>query len=565
MRSGILLLLAALSLALVPTAALSITEVFGNDILFWSVSPAIDSDLHQPAVAYDADADRYLLAWSQDQGDAGFRIFHGIVNAASGTAAFAPSAALDSGVGQARQVSCAWDPVTGLYLVVWSQDHDAPGAFEIFGRYLDASNVPAGPAFAISSAGASGIDASFDALDPDAAADGNGGFLVAWTQDDDQLGFGDGHFEIYTRALPAGSSTPLSATKLVTNVSVNGTALLDAIAPAIAHYPDVNQWGMVFEFDVDAGPAHLPLIDFRVLDADGSLPPPAKGLQSTESLVGFSAVSKAGLPVYFKKPDIAFDRRERQFLAVWETNQSGEPRIAGRMVLSDYSFGPGPLDYSLESPVGSTVCIARDATVAYSFPAGRFLVGWSGTPLVGGPCPGDREILVREVERDGVAVAAAPAVITDMAVDGVPAPTAVSPVLVASEASHRGLFAMWSGDSPIRGWFQGFGQFLTMDIATAVDDAPAVFRLSLDAVPNPFNPSTMLHYDLPRAGKVRLDIYDVRGARVRTLVKEEQGVGSHRVRWTGIDDRGNAVASGVYLLRLEHPDGVRTQKVALVE
>ena len=69
-------------------------------------------------------------------------------------------------------------------------------------------------------------------------------------------------------------------------------------------------------------------------------------------------------------------------------------------------------------------------------------------------------------------------------------------------------------------------------------------------VPNPFNPSTMIRFDLPQAGEVELTIYDMAGRRVRTLVQETRAAGSHEVFWHGTDDRGLRVATGVYLYRL---------------
>jgi hypothetical protein len=78
---------------------------------------------------------------------------------------------------------------------------------------------------------------------------------------------------------------------------------------------------------------------------------------------------------------------------------------------------------------------------------------------------------------------------------------------------------------------------------------PTTPRLG-DAFPNPFNPSTTIQYELPRATHVRLQIYDMAGRLVATLVDEDQGPGPHRVRWTGQDDAGEPVSSGTYLYRL---------------
>ena len=68
--------------------------------------------------------------------------------------------------------------------------------------------------------------------------------------------------------------------------------------------------------------------------------------------------------------------------------------------------------------------------------------------------------------------------------------------------------------------------------------------------PNPFNPATMIAFELPQAGFVRLAIHDARGRLVRTLVSGWQPAGTQRVQWSGEDDTGRRVASGVYHCRI---------------
>jgi hypothetical protein len=79
------------------------------------------------------------------------------------------------------------------------------------------------------------------------------------------------------------------------------------------------------------------------------------------------------------------------------------------------------------------------------------------------------------------------------------------------------------------------------------------------AAPNPFNPRTTLRYDLPVAGHVRLDLFDLRGRLVRRLAAGERPAGAHAVLLDAAD-----LASGIYLLRLNGPGGsVATQRVTL--
>ena len=78
-------------------------------------------------------------------------------------------------------------------------------------------------------------------------------------------------------------------------------------------------------------------------------------------------------------------------------------------------------------------------------------------------------------------------------------------------------------------------------------------------VPNPFNASTLIPYRLATPGAVRLEIYNLLGQPMRTLVDQFQEVGSYQVSWDARDQRGVAVAAGVYLVRLHYPGGVQTR------
>ena len=79
--------------------------------------------------------------------------------------------------------------------------------------------------------------------------------------------------------------------------------------------------------------------------------------------------------------------------------------------------------------------------------------------------------------------------------------------------------------------------------------------------PNPFNASTQIAYRLATPGPVRLELYNVLGQPVRTLVNQFQPAGFYQVRWDARDQRGAPLAAGVYLTRLRHPDGAQTRRL----
>jgi hypothetical protein len=83
--------------------------------------------------------------------------------------------------------------------------------------------------------------------------------------------------------------------------------------------------------------------------------------------------------------------------------------------------------------------------------------------------------------------------------------------------------------------------------------------------PNPFNPSTTIRFSLPKLQQVSLEIVDVWGRHVRTLVDGRLLSGVHEVRWDGRDAASHAVASGIYFCRLKADGSVVTHSMALVK
>ncbi len=101
------------------------------------------------------------------------------------------------------------------------------------------------------------------------------------------------------------------------------------------------------------------------------------------------------------------------------------------------------------------------------------------------------------------------------------------------------------------------------EVATTASTPPRRGRIE-PAVPNPFNPSTLLRFSVARAGPVRLSVYSVAGARVRTLVDGPLSAGPHEVRWDGKDDGGRDAGSGAYFVRLEGGGDPVSRKVVLL-
>ena len=83
-------------------------------------------------------------------------------------------------------------------------------------------------------------------------------------------------------------------------------------------------------------------------------------------------------------------------------------------------------------------------------------------------------------------------------------------------------------------------------------------------MPNPFNPETFIRFVLPEPAEVRVDVYDVGGRHVQTLVSRSFPAGDHSIVWRGNDDAGRPMATGTYILRLQAGDAVRSQRMTLM-
>jgi C1A family cysteine protease len=95
-------------------------------------------------------------------------------------------------------------------------------------------------------------------------------------------------------------------------------------------------------------------------------------------------------------------------------------------------------------------------------------------------------------------------------------------------------------------------------------DLPADLQLTL-AYPNPFNPNTTIAFEVAQTARIDLAIYDLKGARVRTLVQEDRGPGSYEAHWDGRSDEGLRVPSGVYFCRAGQEQLASSLKLVLLK
>jgi hypothetical protein len=105
--------------------------------------------------------------------------------------------------------------------------------------------------------------------------------------------------------------------------------------------------------------------------------------------------------------------------------------------------------------------------------------------------------------------------------------------------------------------------FTVQSTATGISDLAAGARL-FQNLPNPFNPTTSIDFEIAGPARATLEIYDVRGALVATLLDRDVPAGPHRARWDGRDSSGRAVSSGVYYYRLRAGNFENSRKMVLL-
>ena len=159
-----------------------------------------------------------------------------------------------------------------------------------------------------------------------------------------------------------------------------------------------------------------------------------------------------------------------------------------------------------------------------------------------------------------IAVPAISSGVTGRVLDDRGAPVAAAQVTFEDPSDDT---RSYSAVTDARGVFQ-----IAIGVATdVVDQSSALPSTSvlLPNYPNPFNPSTIIPYQLRARSRVRLVVYNVLGQSVRRLVDRLQPAGSFTAVWDGTNDAGAGVGAGLYLVRMQTEDGASVRKMILLD
>jgi hypothetical protein len=97
-----------------------------------------------------------------------------------------------------------------------------------------------------------------------------------------------------------------------------------------------------------------------------------------------------------------------------------------------------------------------------------------------------------------------------------------------------------------------------------VEALPRDYKLSQN-YPNPFNPVTNINFQIPEKLKVTIEVFDIQGNKVKTLMNGELNAGYHKVSWNASNDFGDRQPSGLYFYSLQAGDFFQTRKMLLLK
>jgi hypothetical protein len=114
-------------------------------------------------------------------------------------------------------------------------------------------------------------------------------------------------------------------------------------------------------------------------------------------------------------------------------------------------------------------------------------------------------------------------------------------------------------------WYDSYRTLIFRETSEVNDLTIAKFSIILTNYPNPFNPQTTIAFDLPVSAYVTLNIYNLKGQKVKSLVNHDLAVGFYQFVWDGTDEKSRSVSGGVYLCRIQSNDFHTVKKLLLLK
>lgn len=298
---------------------------------------------------------------------------------------------------------------------------------------------------------------------------------------------------------------------------------------------DGNRWLVTYHshWSHDSSPSD---IVYNFVAPDGSFTPAAN--PTTTSGTGGT-------------PDVAFSGDK--YLFVWRTNSLSNANndIAGRVMNADGTFATGNFTIA-EAP-------GRQLRPVVGWDGANFVVVWDDQRHQQSFFDERTDIYGARVSEAGVVLDP-----TGFPITVGPQGDATAAILSRADGMTFVASARFQTAAPYDTYRIGL-TVLGDNALTGVTDLAAVGTSLLPNTPNPFNPQTVIAFDLAGAQSVQLAIYDARGRLVRALVRGDvMPAGRHSLVWDGRGDDGRALPSGVYLSRLQAGGKVSQGRMTMI-
>jgi hypothetical protein len=431
------------------------------------------------AVAYNSNAEEYLVVWMGDDGsgaqlDEEFEIYgqriDALTGAEVGTNDFRISDMGPDGDASfvARVPAIAYNPNADEYLVVWDGEDDtgAPpdAGREIYGQRLDGSTGAEIGAndFRISDMGPEGEAATKANLPAVVYNPGADEYLVVWLGDDSSLGLADDEYEIFGQRLDGSTGAEIGANDFrISDMGPDGNADLVALRPAVTYNSTANEYLVAwYGDDIDQD------LEIHCQRLDGS----------TGAEVGVNDFRISDMVFSAGFPAVTYNSNADEYLVVWHGidapgNPGVEAEIWGQRLEGSTGAEIGTDDFRISDmgPNGDPIFDGSRPAVTYNASADEYLVVWEGDDDTGSLVDGEWEIFGQRLDGSaGAEIGANAFRISDMGPDGDTAFESANPALPANPRADEYL-VIWEGDD---------------DTGTLVDEEVEIFGQLL-SVPQP--------------------------------------------------------------------------------
>ncbi|MDO9576941.1 MAG: C25 family cysteine peptidase [Candidatus Cloacimonadales bacterium] len=223
------------------------------------------------------------------------------------------------------------------------------------------------------------------------------------------------------------------------------------------------------------------------------------------------------------------------------------------MIYSDPALAAGTYEYwitAIHDFGESRPCVPETAIIIFPAPQNPQAVTQGTGVLISWDIPAARELVSYKVYRNLVLIAAD---IVDTYYLDPDLPNGVYSYNVRAVYSG-GYQSVLSADAVINHVQTNVGENLIPQVTCLLGNYP-----------NPFNPTTEISFALKAAGRVDMEIFNLRGQKVRTLVSSELEAGYHKAIWDGKDDADKAVTSGIYFYKMHSENYSSTMKMILMK